>query len=126
MSHIVHVAGPTQRPEEPFVREMGDDIARIERNYEREGAGPDSRFQDQLLSDIQAAWVVKQTRRRDAATAASRFELRPTLPSVIPGVHGWTICDFGMTDALARFEATAEEANKLLALLNRGDGPATT
>lgn len=98
---------------------MGDSVAAIERNYEREGSGWKSRFEGQLLEDAQAAWVVMQTRRHDAAVAGARFELRPTLPSVIPGVHGWTVCESGMMDVLARFEATAKDAGKLLELLNR-------
>jgi hypothetical protein len=134
MSHIVHVAGPTQRPEDPFIREMGDSVAGIERNYEREGAGPGSRFQDQLLADIQASWVVKQTRRRDAVAAVVRFELRTTgwmhetrrRDPLRQGVTSQLMHEYEVFDRIAgvvagTFVATGDQAQAMLKLLNRNE-----
>jgi hypothetical protein len=42
------------RPADPLVREAAALLAAIERNYEREGSGPGSRFEGRLLEDVQA------------------------------------------------------------------------
>jgi len=41
-------------------RALADGLARIERNYEREGSGPGSRFEGKLLEDVQAAWICRR------------------------------------------------------------------
>lgn len=46
------------RPSGPLAREVADMIARIERNYDREGSGPGSRFEGRLREDVQAVAVV--------------------------------------------------------------------
>jgi hypothetical protein len=47
------------RPADPLVREAAALLAAIERNYEREGSGPGSRFEGRLLEDVQAEAVVR-------------------------------------------------------------------
>lgn len=47
------------RPGDPLVREVADAIARTERNYDREGSGPGSRFEGRLLEDVQAELAVR-------------------------------------------------------------------
>jgi hypothetical protein len=49
------------RPSDPLTREIADALARIERNYQREGSGPGSRFEGRLLEDVQAEWVARKT-----------------------------------------------------------------
>lgn len=56
-SHVF-VEVPTVRPADPLAREIGDRLYRITRNYEREGTGPGSRFEGQLLEDVMAVAVV--------------------------------------------------------------------
>jgi hypothetical protein len=69
------VASPNvPRPEDPLVREVADGLAAIERNYEREGTGPGSRFEGRLLEDVQAEWAVRRVRVRIPPA-------RPHLPS---------------------------------------------
>jgi hypothetical protein len=46
------------RPADPLTREIADALNRIERNYEREGSGPGSRFEGRLLEDVQAEYAV--------------------------------------------------------------------
>lgn len=54
------VSSPAKpRPDDPLTRAVADMLARIERNYEREGSGPGSRFEGRLLEDVQAAAVVR-------------------------------------------------------------------
>jgi hypothetical protein len=48
------------RPQDPLVREIADMLARVERNYDREGSGPGSRFEGRLLEDVQAEAVARQ------------------------------------------------------------------
>jgi hypothetical protein len=55
------------RPSDPLVREVADALARIERNYDREGSGPGSRFEGRLLEDVQAQYVVRLVPRCAAA-----------------------------------------------------------
>lgn len=42
-----------------LVLELADMLSRIERNYEREGSGPGSRFEGKLLEDVQAEAAVR-------------------------------------------------------------------
>jgi hypothetical protein len=59
------VASPNApRPEDPLTRELADGLARIERNYGREGSGPGSRFEGRLLEDVQAGWIVRTVEGR--------------------------------------------------------------
>lgn len=53
------------RPEDPLTRLVADALAAIERNYEREGSGPGSRFEGRLLEDVQAEYAVRQVRAQD-------------------------------------------------------------
>jgi len=39
--------------------QIADMLAAIERNYEREGSGPGSRFEGRLLEDVQAEAVMR-------------------------------------------------------------------
>jgi hypothetical protein len=57
------------RPSDPVVIAVADTLARIERNYAREGSGPGSRFEGTLLEDAQAKVVVRMV--RDAVRRAS-------------------------------------------------------
>jgi hypothetical protein len=63
---IVSASPNAPRPEDPLTRELADGLARIERNYEREGSGPGSRFEGRLLEDVQAEWAVRTIGRRTA------------------------------------------------------------
>lgn len=64
-SHVF-VSVPTVRPSDPLVRELADGIMRIERNYQREGSGPGTRFEGKLLEDVQAAWVMRELLTRES------------------------------------------------------------
>lgn len=56
-------ASPNEpRPSDPLVTAVADMLARIERNYDREGSGPGSRFEGRLLEDVQAKAVVNLVR----------------------------------------------------------------
>ena len=134
MNHTVRVAGPTRRPDDPFIREMGDAISGMGDTWSTLRERPN--FVDKMLSDVQAEYVVRKTRRRDAVAAAMRFELRPT---------GW-IHEATRRDPLKRqnttqlmreyevfdrltgavsgtFVATKDQAHAMLALLNRSEPP---
>jgi hypothetical protein len=50
------------RPADLLVLEVADMLRRIERNYDREGSGPGSRFEGRLLEDVQAEAVVRHVR----------------------------------------------------------------
>lgn len=50
------------RPADPLVRQVADALARIERNYQREGSSPGSRFEGELLEDVQARYAVNEVR----------------------------------------------------------------
>lgn len=128
MRVIVEPSPPTQRPEDPFVREMGDAIWQIEGNYHREGSGPGSRFANQLLADIQAAYIVGKTRWHDAQAI---YELRPTgwmhtatrADPLTRGTISQVLPEFEVhrvgSGPVAKFVATPEQAHALLALINR-------
>jgi hypothetical protein len=47
--------------------EVADMLARIVANYEREGAGPGSRFEGRLLEDVQAEAVIRHLGRQPFA-----------------------------------------------------------
>lgn len=131
MSHVVEEMPPTKRPDDPFVREMGDALWRIESNYYREGTGAGSRFAGQLLSDAQAEHVVRKTRERDAP--APRYELRPdgylhrlTLKTSLQDrpiealAYGYDVVEVANpSEVRVNFVATPDQARAMLALLNR-------
>lgn len=50
------------RPTDPATLEIAGLLAAIERNYEREGSGPGSRFEGRLLEDVQAEAVLRRVR----------------------------------------------------------------
>lgn len=54
------------RPDDPLTRAVADALRRIEGNYEREGSGPGSRFEGQLLEDAQARRVIAMVRAQQA------------------------------------------------------------
>lgn len=57
------VASPNKpRPGDPLIRAVADTLRRIENNYAREGSGPGSRFEGELLEDVQARTVVAMVR----------------------------------------------------------------
>jgi hypothetical protein len=57
------VSSPNKpRPADPLTLEVADMLCRIERNYEREGSGPGSRFEGRLLEDVQAEAVLRRIR----------------------------------------------------------------
>lgn len=56
-SHVF-VEVPTVRPADPLAKEIGDRLHLVTRNYEREGSGPGSRFEGQLLEDVLAVAVM--------------------------------------------------------------------
>ena len=59
----VLVASPNKpRPDDPLIRAVADTLRRIENNYGREGSGPGSRFEGELLEDVQARAVVAMVR----------------------------------------------------------------
>jgi hypothetical protein len=53
------------RPSDPLIRTVADTLRRIENNYVREGSGPGSRFEGELLEDVQARTVVAMVRSVD-------------------------------------------------------------
>lgn len=138
MSHIVRVAGPTRRPEDPFIREMGDAV------YGMEGSWPTLRerpsFLDKMLSDVQAEYVVRKTRQRDAVAAVVRFELRttswmhearrrdPIRQEIISQLmHEYEVFDRMANLVAGTFVATGDQAQAMLKLLNRNEPfPVTT
>jgi hypothetical protein len=53
--------GPvTAEPVDPLVEEIADALVAIERNYQREGSGPGSRFEGKRLEVVQAEFVVRK------------------------------------------------------------------
>lgn len=64
MARAVHSPNKP-RPDDPFLIEVADTLWRIARNYEHEGAGPGSRFEGELLEDVQARRIVAMIRARD-------------------------------------------------------------
>lgn len=62
MSGTAQESPNAPRPADPLTREVADALARVERNYEREGSGPGSRFEGRLLEDVQAELAVRMTR----------------------------------------------------------------
>jgi hypothetical protein len=62
------------RPSDPLVIAVAGMIAQIERNYDREGSGPGSRFEGRLREDVQAVAVVAMV--RDAVRQATAAALR--------------------------------------------------
>lgn len=67
--HEVVASPNAPRPADALVLLVADMLVRIERNYEREGSGPGSRFEGRLLEDVQAEAVVRRVR---AASATGR------------------------------------------------------
>jgi len=64
------VASPNKpRPDDPLAIAVADMLRRIEINYDREGAGPGSRFEGQLLEDAQARAVIKLVAARQPQPA---------------------------------------------------------
>lgn len=66
------------RPADPLVRQAADMIAAIERNYDREGSGPGSRFEGRRLEDVQAEAVTRLVRaavRQATAAVLTREEV---------------------------------------------------
>lgn len=57
------VSSPNKpRPDDPLARAVADTLRRIEVNYDKEGSGPGSRFEGQLLEDVQARAVIAMVR----------------------------------------------------------------
>lgn len=75
-SHVA-VSSPTVRSADPLVRELSDGLNRITRNYEREGSGPGSRFEGQLLEDVQAEWVMRELLARELSPHGMPLPLMP-------------------------------------------------
>lgn len=55
------------RPGDALVLAVADALARVERNYGREGSGPGSRFEGRLLEDVQAELAVRMAREYRSA-----------------------------------------------------------
>jgi hypothetical protein len=51
---------PSASPADDFTEEIAAMLVAIERNYEREGSGPGSRFEGQRLEIIQARAVIRR------------------------------------------------------------------
>jgi hypothetical protein len=58
-SHVVVESPNKPRPPNPVIRYLADTLRHIEINYEREGSGPGSRFEGELLEDVQARTVLR-------------------------------------------------------------------
>lgn len=59
------VPSPPAEPDpDPAVRDVADMLRRVQINYEREGAGPGSRFAGEMLETVQARAVVQHLRAR--------------------------------------------------------------
>jgi hypothetical protein len=57
------VPSPAAPPDpDPAVREVADMLRRIQINYEREGSGPGSRFEGEMLETVQARAVIRHLR----------------------------------------------------------------
>lgn len=52
-------------PDDPLVTEIADMLWRIQCNYQREGAGPGSRFEGRTLEAVQARAVIRHVREAD-------------------------------------------------------------
>jgi hypothetical protein len=109
---------PTRRPDDPFVREMGDAVYRIEGNYVREGSRRGSRFEGQLLSDAQAEYVIRKTRWHDSVT---RYQVVPTSTTYGPAERDYEVRIEGEQDTvIATFSATPSSAATIASFLGRG------
>lgn len=60
--HVVVSSPNKPRPADPLIRAVADTIRRTENNYLREGSGPGSRFEGELLEDVQARAAVSVVR----------------------------------------------------------------
>jgi hypothetical protein len=70
-SHVAVESPSKPRPDDPLLISVADALRRIEVNYDREGSGPGSRFEGELLEDLQARQAVAMVRsheRPDAGT----------------------------------------------------------
>lgn len=84
------------RPDDALTRSVADMLRRIEANYEREGSGPGSRFEGELLEDVQARAVI------EAANRAGQAAYVPRLRAVL-------------SDAPERIGAVAGEVARMIA-----------
>jgi hypothetical protein len=69
-SHVVVESPNKPRPDDQLARSVADTLRRIENNYHREGSGPGSRFEGQLLEDVQARTAIAMARVHQAEEAA--------------------------------------------------------
>lgn len=65
-SHVAVSVPPAPPDPDPLVEEIAQTLYSIEVNYEREGAGPGSRFEGETLERVQARYVVRRVRDHDA------------------------------------------------------------
>lgn len=80
-SHVVVHSPNAPRPDDPLIIAVADTLMRAERNYLREGSGPGTRFEGQLLEDVQAKVAVSMVRAVVAdAIAAERLKISRWTP----------------------------------------------
>ena len=58
-SHVAIESPSKPRPTNEIVRYIADTLRHIEYNYQREGSGPGSRFEGELLEDVQARTIIR-------------------------------------------------------------------
>ena len=104
------VASPNKpRPDDPVAIEVADMLRRIENNYDREGSGPGSRFEGQLLEDVQARAVIKLVAARQPQPAPGDAPELRIGPCPFQGhdgehlrlnTHGHWLCAITLTNML--------------------------
>jgi hypothetical protein len=81
-SHIAVESPNKPRPDDRLLRAVADTLRRIEANYDREGSGPGSRFEGELLEDIQARTAVAMVRAQQAEAAAVAAQQQQPAPEL--------------------------------------------
>ena len=95
-SHVVVSSPNKPRPTDRWALAIANAIRQTENNYHREGSGPGSRFEGELLEDVQARVAISFMLARQAEESGTT-ELRARLRAVL--------LDLSVTAVEARIQA---------------------
>jgi hypothetical protein len=87
-TRTVIVESPSKpRPDDPLTVAVADTLRRVENNYNREGSGPGSRFEGELLEDVQARRAIAMVRSVQAESDAAGSRWTERLGPVVACDH---------------------------------------
>jgi hypothetical protein len=128
------------RPDDHLARSVADTLRRIENNYHREGSGPGSRFEGELLEDVQARTAIATVTSWQRELAAREPHAAPEPVQLLLGpckaqghhgehlqlqTHDHWLCAITLTNMLVAADMIADPApdvTKLRAELDEEQG----